>query len=288
MSATAPPGWLPTGLAWLHLHFLTGGLFWLPWATTLLDVDTAKLNTCRREKFEWRRGHGYVLAVVHHDEDMPDVASIVAAVGGSLVGLAGVAATFHAGRGQRSTNLQVARLQAEYQAILAREERYQRRLEAAYRELITAVTEAELLLQRAPIGMMRGLDMGGSGAELRDVTVSAIEAVLQDDRWTYPLPETPDRHLWSDKVSALEEDFRVAAEWVADGLDTFSNARFNKMEAVKKAANGEKQWSVDLGPEGVELRRLLEDLMKAGQALRTQVRDEMLGGAATNSIVQQA
>lgn len=69
------------------------------------------------------------------------VAPVAAASGTAIVGGTGIIVTPRVGRRQQTTALAVAQQQADAQVAVAREERQQRRLEAAYLELLKAVTK---------------------------------------------------------------------------------------------------------------------------------------------------
>ena len=69
------------------------------------------------------------------------VAPVAAASGTAIVGVTGILVTARSGQRQQTTALEVAQQQADAQVAVAREERLQRRLEAAYLELLTAITE---------------------------------------------------------------------------------------------------------------------------------------------------
>jgi hypothetical protein len=210
---------------------------------------------------------------------MSSVVPVVAAIGGSVVGLAGVAATYLSSRGQRATAVSIARIQADHQAVLAREERHQRRLEAAYRDLAKAVEHAEQEVRFAARSVIAGDDLDSANKR----AIAAIEGVLEDRRWNYPLPVEGDRHLWSDRVGVLERGFRDAADWVAHGIDGFSNAAYRKREAAKAIPDG-KGWPISLSSEGAELEAYLEDMDGAARLLRAQIRSELLDTLAPQQV----
>jgi hypothetical protein len=56
-----------------------------------------------------------------------------------VAAIVGVGGTYLAGNRQAKTSLDVARVQGEIQATIARESRNQRRIEAAYTEIIAAI-----------------------------------------------------------------------------------------------------------------------------------------------------
>jgi hypothetical protein len=69
------------------------------------------------------------------------VAPVAGSVATVAVGVTGIVATYKAGSRQQATALAAVRQQSDAQVAVAREERQQRRLEAAYSELLVAITE---------------------------------------------------------------------------------------------------------------------------------------------------
>jgi hypothetical protein len=81
----------------------------------------------------------------------------VAPVVGGIVGLAGIIAAYKSGSKQQETALRVVRDQVDGQVAVAREERQQRRLEAAYLELLSAITQVRYWIDTVyPLFMKAG------------------------------------------------------------------------------------------------------------------------------------
>ena len=72
------------------------------------------------------------------------VQPVATSTGTAIVGVAGIVATLKAGNRQAKVAIDVARQQGDAQVATAREERQQRRLEASYMELLTALSESRV------------------------------------------------------------------------------------------------------------------------------------------------
>jgi hypothetical protein len=66
----------------------------------------------------------------------------------TVAAIVGVSGTYLAGNRQVKTSLDVAKAQGSIQATIAREERHQRRIEAAYTEIVAAITQVANWLDR--------------------------------------------------------------------------------------------------------------------------------------------
>lgn len=84
----------------------------------------------------------------------------VAPTSTAALGLAGIAATYWSGRGQTETARAVAERQAQATLHLQREERQQRRIEAAYPVLLDAVAEASVWIWRVDRFVLGEFDHG--------------------------------------------------------------------------------------------------------------------------------
>ena len=120
----------------------------------------------------------------------------VAPVGTSVVGIAGIAAAYFSGRRQTRTEREVAADQAAATLRAMREERQQRRIEAAYPMLLDVVAEGSAWLWRVDTFALGGTD------DLRPpAQPEAVASLVQRGSLT---------SVWSPHVAQLAREWTVA------------------------------------------------------------------------------
>ncbi|MEV0647819.1 hypothetical protein AB0I28_21375 [Phytomonospora sp. NPDC050363] len=156
-------------------------------------------------------------------------------VGGTILGLAGVYVTLKSGKRQQETAVAVARMQAEHQAQVVREERGQRRRETVYKELSQWVIDTH--------GYVRKLHEEPAGKKRPDLPDALPPSVGGSEAlW------------WSHEIGVLYQEFRRA---VNEFLSRFRSAR-----------------SAEVGEEKLDLNALNAEFEACTKVLR-QILDRM-------------
>jgi hypothetical protein len=183
------------------------------------------------------------------------VAPVASSVAVVVVGVAGIVATYKAGSRQQDTALAVARQQGDVQVAVAREERQQRRLEAAYLELLTAMTRIYYWVQ----------------------TVYPLFTRTAEEFTMPPVPEVPDIEkieakwtaYWSPRVEQLMEGWGGALTKLRQTGSEISLGR--STEATGQASG------IDVAGRLLELPELKQAVYDADKRIREQIRLELLG-----------
>jgi|NGEPerStandDraft_6_1074524.scaffolds.fasta_scaffold92665_2 hypothetical protein len=183
------------------------------------------------------------------------VAPVAGSGAAAIVGVAGICATFKAGKRQQQTALEIARVSIDGQLAGLREERHQRRLEAAYTELLIMLSETHQWAVSV-------YPMWTSGAE---------------DYRMPPMPEKSNRArveavvtaAWSPRLQQLMDPWRIALERVHNTGVAITLARATE-------ARGQET-GIDLARSIKELRECEDALWRADQVIREQVWMELQG-----------
>jgi hypothetical protein len=183
------------------------------------------------------------------------VAPVAASVATVAVGATGIVATYKAGARQRQTALAVTRQQADAQAAVAREERPQRRLEAAYIGMLAAVTNVFYWTHNVyPL-----------------LTRTAEEFTMP------PIPDLPDiatsEALWTAYWSPRVE--QLMNEWQATVLK-LQSAGIQIGMGRSAEASGQTS-GIDWAARLSDLPDLKQAVFAADKSVRDQVRLEFLG-----------
>lgn len=181
------------------------------------------------------------------------VATSVATLG---VGVAGIVATYMAGNRQQDSALAVTQQQVDGQIAVAREERRQRRLEAAYQELLAVLSHTYAWV----------LTVYPTWSKAGEYTMP-------------PMPELPDKArtealltaYWSPRVQQLMDPWR-------DALTDVNNAGVAIAKYEDAVAKGRGDDLADLALQSKRnLPGFRDAVWAADERLREQVRRELLG-----------
>lgn len=166
---------------------------------------------------------------------------------GTVLGLGGIYATLRAGKRQQETNVEVARVQAETQARLAREEREQRRLEASYADLMRWCFDNH--------GSVAGLDRVKLDRDALEQKISSLKYTADEGH------SSSGFLLWSDAVHA---GHRVTLNALHDVLDLLAGFRSSGVVDETDARNDIHE-AVGLARDAInELVAQMRDEIKRG------------------------
>jgi hypothetical protein len=158
----------------------------------------------------------------HNGGVATDLAALVAAIGGSTVGIVGVVATARAARRQQETTLDLARAQMRQQFDLAREEKRLTRVEAMYGTLIDWLETT--LFNLWQVASEESPDMD---------EVARLAMVLQPQ----PTADGPMKssYLWSHEVADLVADLRPLPQTMVEIVRQIREYQTNDDERYARA-----------------------------------------------------